>query len=250
MNVLYASVRNEVEKLLLKKRTIAFLIISAVIPLAAAAVVSIFQNSIGIIPITANQFPIFILGIFTNIFLPLFIAAAVAEMFPGELEGRTLKIILIRPITRIKVFTSKVICIGAYILLHLGIAFIISNAAILFLQGNDGYLGGFVKEILAYGVSVFPMLAIGIAVICIAQLFKSSGGALTISVLIYIAVSVISRLFPSMSRMVLTSYTDWYQLWIGTSLLFGRVFSGFVVLLAYSMIFFSIGFYAFDRKEL
>jgi len=250
MNVLYANSINETQKLFLRKKTIALLVITAIIPIALTVILSVFQNNIGIIPVNANQFSLFVLGLFTNYILPLLITMAAVDMFSGEFNDRTIKAVLLRPISRFKIYLSKIICIGVYIILNLIILFLVSSIAGLFLQGNGSPLSGLLRGLAAYTVSVVPMIGIGIAAAFISQLFKSSSGALVISIIIYIALSVISRFFPSISRSLLTSYSDWYLLWIGSSIMVWKIINAFIIILSYSMIFFAAGFNLFDRKEI
>ncbi|MCX7923174.1 MAG: ABC transporter permease subunit [Clostridia bacterium] len=250
MNVLYANTVNEVQKLFFKKKTIAFLCITAVIPIAAAVLLSIFQSGLGIMPVNSSEYPILVLGLFTNLFLPLFITMAAVDLFSGELGDRTLKTILFRPITRFKVYISKIISIAIYIIVNLAVVFIVSGISGLFVQGKDGLLAGIIRWLTAYSVSFLPMLLIGITAALIAQFFKSSSGALAISILIFIAAKIVSTLFPGISAFLLTTYTDWHMLWIGSMAVTGKILNIFMFIVSYSIIFLTAGFYLFDRREL
>ena len=250
MKVLYANILNETQKLFLKKKTIALLVVTAILPIASAVILSIFQKNIGIIPVNANQFSIFILGLFINYVLPLFITMAAVDIFTGEFNDRTLKAVLLRPISRFKVFSSKIICIGIYIVVYLITLLLFSTISGSFLQGDGSFLNGFLLGMVAYIVSVIPMIGIGIAAAFISQLFKSSSGALVIAIIIYITLSVTSRFFPVLSRSLLTSYSDWYLLWIGSTVLVGKIFNAAIVILSYCLILFAGGFYLFDKKEI
>lgn len=250
MNILYANVINEAQKIFLRKKTLVLFVITALIPFALCGILSIFQNNIGIIPINSSQFSIFILGIFTNYILPLLITMAAVDMFSGEFNDRTIKSVLLRPISRFKIYLSKIICIGIYIILNLLLLFLVSSITGLFLQGNGSLINSLLRGFVAYLTSIVPMLGIGIAVAFISQLFKSSSGALVVSIIIYIALTVLSRLFPGVSRSLLTSFSDWYLLWIGSSIMIEKILNAFIIILSYSMIFFATGFYLFDRKEI
>lgn len=250
MKAFYANVFNEIQKLISKKKTVVLLSIDVIIPMAAALVVSTLQNSIGINPLNANQFTVFILGIFTNYILPLLIASVAVDTFSCEFGDKTLKIILLRPISRFKVFTSKIICIGAYIIVNLFIVFIVSSILGFIIKGNERFLYNFSSGLFEYFVSVVPMFCIAIAAGFIAQFFKSSSGALVISIIIYIALSATSIFFPSIIKIFLTSYTDWYLLWLGSSNLGREICNDFIIILSYCMIFFAGGFYLFDKKEI
>lgn len=127
MNILYANVINEAQKIFLRKKTLVLFVITALIPVALCGILSVFQNNIGVIPINSSQFSIFILGIFTNFILPLLITMAAVDMFSGEFNDRTIKSVLLRPISRFKIYLSKIICIGIYIILNLLLLFLVSS---------------------------------------------------------------------------------------------------------------------------
>lgn len=250
MNILYANIINETQKLFLRKKTIVLFVVTALIPVALSGILSIFQNNIGITPVNSNQFSIFILGIFTNYILPLLITMAAVDMFSGEFNERTIKSILLRPISRFKIYMSKILCIGIYIVLNLLLLYLVSSLTGLFLQGSGSILNSLLRGLAAYVVSIIPMVGIGIVVAFISQFFKSSSGALVVSIIIYIALTVIARLFPALSRSLLTSFSEWYLLWVGGSIMLQKILNSFIIILAYSMIFFAAGFYLFDRKEI
>ena len=114
MNNIKANIINEVQKLFLKRKITALLVITAVICFLAAFFISSTQEKLVFIAIDSISFPLMTLTIFTNIFLPLFIFMSVAELFSGELGDRSLKLVLLRPISRLKVFISKNIAIAIY----------------------------------------------------------------------------------------------------------------------------------------
>src|SRR4051794_30382829 len=107
MHSLTANVINETEKQFLKKKSVFFLILSVLFPIAGAALIANFQDKFGIASITASDYPILILGLFTSFVLPLFIFIAAADSFAGEASANTLKIVLVRPISRFKIYLSK-----------------------------------------------------------------------------------------------------------------------------------------------
>jgi ABC-2 type transport system permease protein len=250
MNTVYANIINETEKLLLKKKTIAILILSAAVPIISAILISLFQNSAGITPFSANSFPITILGLFTSLFLPLFICMAACDSFAGEYSDKTMKITLTQPASRFKVYCTKAISIGIYTAISLGVIFISSILSSPILSGKYGLLSGLLKDITAYSAAFMPMFLFGIASILIAQFFKSSSGALVISVFIYIASKIISTVFPNISGLLFTSYSNWHLLWLGGSVSYFQVLNIFLFMVAYSIIFLAWGFYLFDKKEL
>ncbi len=250
MNNLFANIANEMEKTFHKKKTIALLLVTALIPLGMAMLLFFFKSKVGILGLGATDFPILILGLFTNLFLPLFVFMWVADSFAGEAGERTLKLTLIRPIARIKVFTSKIIAIGLVIGIFLAILFILSLVAgILLGDARSDWWIGFFNGLKAYSLAALPMLALGIAAAFIAQFFRNSSGALTTSIFVYITAKLLPMIVPQSAKLLLTSYTDWHMLWLGPVSPEKLLYS-FLFILSSGIIFFSAGCYLFDTKEL
>ncbi|MHB1043546.1 MAG: ABC transporter permease [Eubacteriales bacterium] len=250
MNTLSANIANEMEKTFHKKKTLALLLVTALIPVGTAMLLFLFKSKVGFLGLGATDFPILILGLFTNLFLPLFVFMWAADSFAGEAGERTLKLTLFRPITRIKVFTSKIIAIGLSIGIFLAILFILSLAAGMFLgDAGSGWRAGFFNGIKAYSLAVLPMLALGIAAAFIAQFFRNSSGALTTSIFVYIAAKLLPLIVPQSAKLLLVSYTDWHMLWLGPVSPEKLLYS-FLFILSSGIIFFSAGCYLFDTKEL
>ena len=246
MNIVYINSVNEFKKLLSRKKTLVFLIITALVPALAAVLLSFVQGRIGLSSIVSWDFPTSLLTIFTNFFLPLFIFAAAGDLFAGEIEAKTIKLVLIRPITRFKVFLSKNISIGLFIAINLLIILIVSTISGLLLGAKIGLL----HEIKIYCAAFIPMLAIGIFASFFAQFFKNSSGVMTACIFVYIASKLVPFLSPKISKLILFNYTDWHLLWLGNTAGAHVIFSAFMFILSYSIIFYAAGFYLFDRKDI
>lgn len=249
MHSLYANVWNETLKMAFKKKTLFFMIMTLIIPIGAGLLLGNFQSNFGIGAVSSGDFPIVMLGLFTGIFLPLFVFMGAADQFSGELGNRTMKLVLTRPISRFKVYASKQISLGLYIAAYLFIALVGSVISAIFLTGgfSDFAIFDWLK---AYGAAFLPLATLSVTAVLLAQFFTSSSGALTISILIYIAVKVSSIFFPQVSTYSPTAYLDWHMLWIGNPMATGQVWSVFMFLLACSILVFTAGFYFFDKKEL
>lgn len=249
MHSLYANVWNETLKITFKKKTVFFLAMTLIIPIAAGLLLANFQSGFGIGAVSSKDFPIVMLGLFTGIFLPLFVFMGAADQFSGELGDRTLKVVLARPVSRFKIFASKQISLGIYIAAYLFVALIASVISAFFLNGGIPGLS-VLDWLLAYGAAFIPLAVLSIIAVLIAQFFSSSSGALTISILLYMAAKVSAFFFPQMSKYSPTAYMDWHMLWISSPMAAGKAWSVFMFLLACSILCFTAGFYLFDKKEL
>lgn len=249
MNSLLANTLNEIQKIFLKKKTIAFLVVTSLIPIGAVASFVMFQNKLGIFAVNSTGFPVLMLELFTTLLLPLFIFSTAAEQFAGEVGEKTLKITLTRPITRLNVFASKILSTGIFIVINLGLIYLISTLAGLSLEGGK-VLTGVLQGLTAYLTAVVPMTFLCIEAAFVAQFFKSSSGALTTCVFVYLAAKIIPILSPVISKVNPFSYTDWYMMWLGSTVGVGRLLNTFLLILSYSLILFALGYYLFDKKDL
>jgi ABC-2 type transport system permease protein len=249
MSSLIATIINETERQFLKKRTIWFVLLSALLPIGAAAILANFQQNLGLSSVSTTDFPILILGVFTSFLLPLFVFMAAADMFAGEISSRTMKITLLRPITRFKVYASKHITLLLHIVLYLAVAGIASISSGFFFHSRGDTLEGILDAMISYGVAGVPFIAIGAFAILAAQLFRSASTALVVCILIYLTAYVVSFFLPGVAMYSLTSYTDWHSLWLNSSFAGGKITSIFMFLTACSILLFTVGFYLFDRKE-
>jgi ABC-2 type transport system permease protein len=249
MYSMYASWFNEMEKLWVRRRTKGFLLLTVLISAIFAFLLAILQNKTILSAGLGSDFPTLMLGLFTTIFLPLFVFMAAADMFPGEVASRTLKLILIRPIVRSKVFASKVAALAVYIAVHLCAIWFVSVIAGMFLS-NDNIWSSLLESIKMYTAAFVPMLAFGLIAIFIAVGFNNSTSALGLNLFIYIAAKLLPLVFPTIAVWSIFSYTDWYTLWAGGGVSLGKLFNTFALLLSYSILAYTAAWVIFDRKRL
>lgn len=249
MHSVYASWFNEMEKLWLRRRTKGFLLLTVLIPAIFAFLLAILQNKTILSAGLGSNFPMLMLGLFTTIFLPLFMFMVAADMFPGEVAARTLKLTFIRPIVRSKVFASKVAALAVYIVVHLCAIWLVSVVAGLFLR-NDNIWSSLFESIKLYTAAFVPMLAIGLIAIFFAVWFNNSTSALGLILFIYIAAKLLPLVFPPIAIWSIFSYSDWYTLWVGGGVSFGKLLNTFLLLLSYCILAYTAGWLIFDRKRL
>lgn len=140
MNSLYANFINETQKMFLKSKVVACFIISAIIPVGLALLIALLHNKVGVLAISTAGLPVFILGLFTSVLLPLFIFMWAADIFAGEVGEGSLKIVLVRPISRFNIYLSKIMALGMSTILLLATIFIFSLLSGLFLGGTARHL--------------------------------------------------------------------------------------------------------------
>lgn len=248
MDTLRANIINETEKLFLKRKTKVFLFIIALICFMSAFFMSKIQASLGFLALSSISFPLISLSIITNVFLPLFIFMVAAEVFSSEMGNRTLKVVLTKPISRLKVFISKNVAIVIYIIINLAVVLLVSILAESFL--NSKLMWQSMPNILwAYVIDIVPQMVLSLFAVLIAQFFKNSSGTIVTCLLAFIALQILGFIFRGFSNVIFTSYLNWYSyLPIGTGNIIREV-TVFFMVIAYGVIFFTAGYYIFDNKD-
>ena len=247
MNNLKANTINEVQKLFLKKKIIVLLIITAIICFLSAFFISSIQQKLVFVAIDSVSFPLMTLSIFTNIFLPLFIFMTVSELFSGEVGDKSLKLVLIRPISRLKIFISKNTAIAIYIIINLTVVFIISMLSSTLLNGKSSV--NIPHIMFAYLIDVIPAVVLALFASFIAQFFKNSSVAIITCILSFIGIKVLSLFVSGLNNTVFTTYLNWYSIWTIGQFSFLRAINTLFMVLSYGVIFFTAGYYFFDKKE-
>ncbi|PTM59667.1 ABC transporter permease [Desmospora activa] len=248
MHRIYANLLNEVQKLWLQRRTKLFLVLTAFIPIVTAIVLTAFQSSTSFSIGLGSDFPLLMLGLFTSVFLPLFIFMAAADSFSGEEEAGTLKIVLVRPIARSKIFASKILAIAVAIVVYLTTLWLMSTFTGLFLGGGE-WFSGLIDSVKAYLATGVSMMAVALVAVAIAQWVKSSTTTLVLTIFIYAIAKLLPFLFPQADHWSVFAYTDWYTLWIGSTAAWGTLINGFLFLLSSSMLLYTLGWYRFEQKQ-
>ncbi len=249
-NNILTTILNETEKIFRRKRTVVFLISTLVISLVILLAIVLLQNKIGVFAVTAGQFPYFILNLFAGILLPLFIFAITADLFAGEIQDKTLKLVLTQPITRTGIYFAKVISVILFTVVILALLLLFSIFASFLLDGIQGLISQLPQIILSYAVTIIPMTLVGIIGIFISQFFKNSGSALTMAVFIFLGIKALVLVFPSLAQLLPFSYNDWYLYWLNGTIGITKLVYSFAVMFSYMLIFSAVGSYFFDKKNI
>ena len=245
-NVFIGSTINEIEKLSGKKKVWMLPGLAVILTLLSLWGLARLKLGTGILPVTPEQFPILILGWFTSIILPLFIVMAGSDMFSGELTERTIKLSLLKPISRFKVYMSKLLALSAYIVGTLVLVFLLTTIGALFLGSGVNVLG----TLAVYTAALIPMLLVAFAVGLISQFFKSGSGVMVFSILLLVGSQALAFVYPRLSDFMISSYLNWHTLFVGAGASGGRILTLFMFMVSYSIIMLTAGYYLFERKEL
>lgn len=246
MNNIIMNTINEIQKLFSKKKTTVFLIILAIISFLPAFFLSAIKERLFFIALDSISFPLIILSAAANILIPLFIFMAAAELFSGEVADRNMKLVLTRPINRFKVYISKNIAIGIYAIINIFVVFIVSTISSLVLGFDTQNISHIFFN---YFIDIIPAIIFTLFASLIVQFFRSSSVAIISGILIFGLIKILSLLITGFNNIIFTSYLNWYGLWSGAAGSFFKNINNLIMLGAYGIIFFTIGYYLFDTKE-
>ncbi|SDN67894.1 ABC transporter permease [Bacillus sp. OK048] len=241
------NLQNEWIKLVRKKSTLVLICLSALFPLLVGPAIQMMQSKFGFTAFDGESFPLVILSLAVTFYLPLLLALCVSDLFAGEQEQKTLSFLLVRPLSRFKLFTSKIVCTGIYLLtllLVVCLSSLITGAIWL----ENFTFSGMAVSLLSFLLSWFPLMAMGILLVFLAQWVGSSSKALTFSILLYLVMVVLTYLVPAIAAWLPVYDSNWYQRWINNGLnvaTFGRS----LYLVSFCALFFTLGYYKFSQKE-
>lgn len=235
---------------MLRRKTAALLLLTLLLPVCGAALAAFAENRLGLAMFGGSGFPVLILNLMTELFLPIILFMQAADSFAGEAGDRTLKISLLRPISRFSLYASKQLALFIWIMILLAGAAVCSVATAWLLGLGEASAKAVADTALAYTAAVLPMAALSAAAAMLSQWFKSGSGALVVALFLYAAAKIASLFFGDAAYFSPTAYTDWHLLWLGESVGWGKIGSIFLFLAGCSIVSFTAGFYWFDRKEL
>ena len=240
---------NEVEKLYKKKKVMVGIILALFFIVVGQIFISLVRNNFGVQGVSSNEFPFLILSIIVNTLLPLFVALITIDSFSGEFSKNTMKIVLTRPVSRLKLFSAKIVSICIFIFSILMLTMIFSIVSGLIFNSNSFNFIGIFEVILSYIVTLFPMIILCLMIVLFTNIVKSEVGVFFLSILVFIALKALGIFFSNYSGILFTSTFGWYNLWIMDTLPVFKIFREFMLLLSYGIILFTAGYFLFDRKD-
>lgn len=248
MRLVLANFKNELQKLCARKKYLVFLIIEIGICLISALVSMLATKFLNANNITLNPttMPMSVLTFFIEVMIPLIAFMAATDTFSTEYGDRSIKGILVRPISRMKIFISKTLAIAAVAIFNLIAVFAVTTVLELMSKGG---MSGFLHSFAAYLLDIIPLFAVILMAVFINQVGKSSTLSMFLCIIIYIILKIIGIFIPQTSGLLFTGYMQWHNLWLGLTLPFGAMSSKIALLLGYGVVFFSGGYYLFAKRE-
>ncbi len=241
-------VKNECCKLFHRKKYLVFLIIGMVLALCnVLSKVLLLRVSNGSFNLAGSNAAMAMLTLFVDFLIPLVTMMAVCDLFSAEVQDLTLKASLLRPVTRLKLYTAKITSVTLLALVYLLVLFAASSLLDALILGRTKSLG---YAFLAYFLDLLPMVVVILMATFINQLGKNSTMAMFLCIIVYILLYILGIFVPNLSGLLFTGYMKWHTLWLGHSLPLGALTAKICLLTGYSLVFFSGGYYLFLKREI
>ncbi|MFC5451243.1 ABC transporter permease [Paenibacillus aestuarii] len=245
-----AAFLNEAVKLMKKKKLLAAVILSTLAVMIGQLAVTTIKHGLGLRVVGSVEFPIVVLQFFSYTILPLFATFVAIDMFNGEASNNTMKLTLLRPVSRFGVFSAKVLNLALFIAGNLLFVMLISMLAGFIFNPSTASLSGVFKVIASYVLTFFPVFVFALIVVVLANVIQGGLAVFFLSILVFIAFNFLGIAFSAYSSFFVTSMFDWYFLWISESMNYFKIIRQVLILASCGMMLFTTGFYLFDRKDI
>lgn len=247
------AIRNEWRKLMYHKKYIVLLVIGTLLGLIWSLTGRLLSISLNALIGSNylwdfNSVPTSSLSMFSQVYLPLMIFMAVADLFAAEFSDLTIKASLLRPVTRLKLYTAKLCAIMMYIAFFLGVVFVVNMTAGIIVGGVDSF-GVVARSLLAFMMTLIPLTVLACFAALISQVIKSGSLLMFLMILSLILLSVLPLLLPFTQNMLFTSFLGWYRMFTGKLPMIGSLLNNFITLLSSGAVFYLAGTLAFERKD-
>lgn len=241
---------NESVKLLKKKKMLAAVILSILAVVIGQIAVTTIKHGLGLRVVGSVEFPIVVLTFISYTLLPLFAIFVAIDMFNGESSSNTMKITLLRPVSRFGVFSAKVLNLALFIVGNLLFVMLLSLlVGFIFNPASASYMG-IAKVILSYGLTFLPVFVFALIVVLLSNVIQGGLAVFFLSILVFIGFNFMGIVFSSYSSFFITSMFDWYTLWISESINVFKIFRQILIMSGCGIMLFTTGYYLFDRKDI
>lgn len=252
--MLWALFVAEMKKLFTKKKYLVFFIIGTVICLGNFGIkmlINFMANSDMLGSMSSFKLNLStslnMLGFLAEIYIPFTAFAAVNELFGAEFQNGSIRALLVRPVSRFKIYFSKIFAAFAIcMIMFLGL---FGVSAVLDIISKDISGTEFLSVLAVYIIDLFPIFVIILMSALINGVLKNSGLSMLVCIVVYAVLKIGGIFIPSLSGLLFTGYTKWHTLWLGAALPFGVMANKLMLLLGYTVVLGSGGYYIFLKTD-
>lgn len=250
--------KNEIIKLLARKRIQIFALILIILTLFNLGAALITNTKISGLSY-GQVFPLTLFTSAASIIIPTFIIVLMTNLVTDEYVDGSLKLLLLRQSSRRKILLGKMIALTIVILMLLLLLMVMGYVlGSVFLGWRENLVikgetyskvQGLALTALIYITSIVSYVSFSMTILLFAILFDNSGSVVGIGAATLLASLTVSQLFPKLSPFLISSYFNTYNI-ITSGVGIEKIVAGFLILLAYGIIFYIISCHVFKRKDI
>lgn len=243
--MMLASMRIEFQKIMWRRKYQVLLIIAVGYALAVS-LLSTIGITVGPVTLSLPNVMFSLLPSFNSFVLPLIIFMLTADLYTYELENKSIKCVITRPISRFSVYFSKALAILCYVALLLGAVYVVTG---IFQVISDRGIKTLGMALIAYLVSLVPLIAFIATASFISVLLSNPSLSMFLNIILYVLMKGAEMVWSNVGALLFTSYTGWYKMWVGSGVPFLHGLTTAGIILSHTLIFFVGGYLLFDRKD-
>lgn len=249
MDTILTGTINESYKIFSKKKYLILTIISIVISIGITLLNSLANKSLGASIINNSSVSITVLNFMSTMIIPLFVIMITCDLFSGEISNNSIVMTLVRPISRSKLYLSKLTAVAFSTLIFLVITLIVS----LFLSIPGGNINNIIRDIPNYLGSylafLLPMILVAIVAAFVSQLTKSGSMTVVVMILASFIITSLTIFFPGFAHLfpgnLLSLHEHFYNQYN-----LSNVINQFLSVISYGIIFMFAGMYIFEKRDM
>jgi ABC-2 type transport system permease protein len=245
-----ANYKNELMKLMTKKKYIVFLIIAAAICSLNILITKIVSMvSKGMITMVPSAVSMNMLRFFSEIFVPLMVMMAVCDVVATEMHDITIRAVLMRPISRAKVILSKAFAAFTVGAVFYATVFIVCTFMELIFGSPSAVISNLGATFLSYLLNLVPLFVLTLLAVFINILCSGPTLTMLLCIAVYVILKFCGLYVPTIGNVVFTSFMNWQQLYVGHIIPFHAIISKVGILVGWGVVMFSGSYLLFDKKE-
>lgn len=247
MNKVMLQTKNEFYKLAARKKYIVMLILSiAACMLRYGGTMLVERLSEGRVTIKSNIM-LEMLPFMAEIIVPLVLFMAVTDLFASEIQEDSLKAVLMRPLSRFKILTSKLIASFAMGAVYMAAIFVVCVVIQTLSGGKVASI--LLPSVMAYVIDLVPLFTVAVMAALINMIASGPTLSMLLSIGVYAVMKYANYFSASFGRMFFTAYLGWHKLWLGNTLPVYALAADILIIFSTMLIFYALSYILFERKE-
>lgn len=270
----------ELYKIFKKWRTyIGFIAIAVLVPIIQVAMLIEGERSLDFMTRNLQQSFIFVGNLLNGylisflilnaltIHIPFLVALVAGDLLAGEATAGTYRLLIIRPVSRFKLVTSKflagiiytnllvlwlaILSLGLGIIIFgVGELIVIKTSTVIIFARDDVFW----RFILAYGFAALSMSVVASLAFLFSALVENSIGPIVSTMAVIIVFVIISaieiNIFEAVQPYLFTSYMASWRLFFDDPIDFAEIAKSCLILAGHVLFFFGLAAYIFKKKDI